>query len=166
MKTLIWIIIIILIIGGVYWFINRNKSESVINNTYNSSTNNQSTTTVNINTSTSTATTTATVSKKVTITYTSSGFSPKSVAIKKDDTVVFVNQSSSGLWVASAFHPTHSVYDGTTLKEHCAAGAVPSFDSCKNIAKGESYSFTFTKIGTWAYHNHSSTSYTGKIIVE
>jgi len=102
----------------------------------------------------------------ITVTYSQSGFSPSKVTVKKGETVKFVNQSSSGMWVGSAMHPTHAVYDGTTLEEHCAIGATASFDSCKDIKNGESYSFTFGQIGSWNYHNHSGSNHYGTVVVE
>lgn len=167
MKTLAWIIIIILVGYGIYWFSNRDDGglpSNTYNSTNNSSTDNsQSTTTVNINTSTSTS---PTGPKTVTVIYGMNGFSPSTMTIKKGDNVTFVNQSSSGMWVASAMHPTHAVYDGTNLNTHCAAGATPSFDQCKNTPNGGTYSFTFNKLGSWSYHNHSAASDFGKIVVE
>jgi plastocyanin len=69
------------------------------------------------------------------------------------------------MWVASAMHPAHVVYDGTTKDAHCAAGytgPVP-FDQC---ASGTSYSFTFTKAGEWKYHNHVNASQFGSVTVQ
>ncbi len=171
MRTLTWIIIIALIILGIYWVVNRSEStQSVTDNTYNSPNNSQSTTTINISPSSTSiptiATSTSATPKTVTVNYTGSGFSPSSVTIKKGDTVKFVNQNSRGMWVGSAAHPTHEVYDGTNLITHCAAGATTSFDSCKDTPNGSSYSFTFNKVGTWRYHNHSSATHFGAVIVE
>lgn len=100
----------------------------------------------------------------VTIAYTGEGFSPKSVTIPLGTTVTFVNQTSDRMWVASAMHPDHVVYDGTAVAEHCAAGyagAVP-FDQC---TAGASYGFTFLKVGTWGYHNHAKATDFGSVTV-
>lgn len=100
----------------------------------------------------------------VEVMYTPQGFSPSVVTIAKGDTVRFVNESGSTMWVASAKHPTHTVYDGTALSEHCtASGASSSFDQCQ---AGDEYSFTFEKTGTWTYHDHVHPSNIGKVIVE
>lgn len=40
------------------------------------------------------------------------------------------------------------------------------FDSCRNMAPGQSWSFTFNEKGTWLYHGHSDPSKFGQIIVE
>jgi plastocyanin len=158
MKTLAWIIIILLIAWGLYALLDKAPVTPVTTNNTNIESN--STTTIN------TASSTPVTPKTVTITYTDTGFSPKSIEINKGDTVKFVNNSSSGMWVASAMHPTHTVYDGTTLQAHCAPGATLSFDSCKSIPDGSSYSFTFEKIGTWGYHNHAASSFFGNVVVK
>jgi len=80
--------------------------------------------------------------------------------------VTFVNQSSNSFWPASALHPTHTVYSGTSLEEHCPDAANESFDACGPIAAGSSWSFTFNKSGSWNYHDHLNASHFGKIVVE
>ncbi len=97
-----------------------------------------------------------------TITLTANGFSPKSVTIKKGGTVTWKNESTGKMWVASANHPTHTVYDGTTLQQHCANGAPGSFDECST---GTTFSFTFNKTGSWNYHNHTNSSEFGTVVV-
>lgn len=108
-------------------------------------------------------TTTATI-----ITYTDAGFSPSSVTIAVGDTVRFVNQSSGALWVGSNDHPTHTQYDGTTTREHCADGKATNgtFDQCNRGEAGTSWEYTFQKAGTFGYHNHSGASHTGTVVVE
>lgn len=99
-----------------------------------------------------------------TVTYTAQGFSPAQVTVAEGGTVTWVNQSGHPMWVASGVHPTHTVYDGTSKNEHCAAGytgAAP-FDEC---SAGDSYSFTFTKTGDWKYHNHAGAEDTGTVTV-
>ncbi len=106
----------------------------------------------------------ATTPSEVTITYTDQGFSPQNVSVAEGQTVTWVNQSSGSMWVASAAHPDHTVYDGTSRSAHCAAGysgPVP-FDEC---SAGASYRFTFDKAGTWKYHNHADASKFGSVTV-
>ncbi|EKE18937.1 MAG: hypothetical protein ACD_9C00190G0001, partial [uncultured bacterium] len=45
-----------------------------------------------------------------TIFYDGSKFDPAVIEIKVGESVAFVNRSASGMWVASAPHPTHSDY--------------------------------------------------------
>lgn len=97
-----------------------------------------------------------------TVTLGPNGFTPSEVRIAKGGTVQWVNSSDNPMWVASAQHPTHTVYSGTTLAQHCDDATDASFDQCKNSG---SYSFTFTKTGTWAYHNHSVNGQFGRVIV-
>lgn len=88
---------------------------------------------------------------------TSQGFSPSSLTINVGDTVMWNNEDNQDHWPASAVHPTHTVYPGSSLCE--------GFDSC-SISSGGSWSFTFNEVGEWGYHDHLSPGKTGKIIVE
>ena len=83
---------------------------------------------------------------------TDEGFEPSSLTVSSGDTVTFENESSDDSWPASDVHPTHQNY--------------PGFDSKKPLLAGESYSFTFTKAGSWGYHNHLEPDVTGTIVVE
>ena len=80
------------------------------------------------------------------------GFSPSSINIKQGETVVFKNNGIRDHWPASAIHPTHQVY--------------PEFDPKKVVVPVDSWSFTFTKKGSWRYHDHLSPTFTGTINVE
>lgn len=100
-----------------------------------------------------------------TVTYTDAGYSPAEVTIPLGGTVTFVNQSSKNMWVASAMHPDHVVYSGTKLSEHCPDTAGTAFDQCRGDTPGSSYSFTFTKVGEWRYHDHIDATKFGKVIV-
>ncbi len=86
-----------------------------------------------------------------TVQYTDSGFVPATVTVKKGTTVTFKNTSSRGMRVASAVHPTHQL--------------LPGFDQLKSVEKGGMYEYTFTKVGTWKYHNHVGLSDTGTVVV-
>ena len=90
--------------------------------------------------------------KTVTVEISDSGFNPISVTISSGDTVQFTNGGSSLHWPASNPHPQHTDY--------------PGFDALHGLAPGESYSFTFTRIGTWGYHDHLNPSLGGTIIVQ
>jgi len=100
------------------------------------------------------------------IVYSETGYTPAALAVKVGDTVVFKNESAKNMWPASAMHPTHTAYSGTTLSEHCPDIENNAFDACQGIVPGESWSFTFEKIGEWKYHDHLTPSYFGKITVE
>ena len=91
-----------------------------------------------------------------------SGFSPQKVVVKKGGTVTW--SGPSNMWVASAPHPAHTGYDGTSRETHCASGysGAKPFDEC---ATGSSYSFTFDKVGTWNYHDHNASQNFGQVVV-
>lgn len=88
---------------------------------------------------------------KMTVSYGPSGFSPNTVTVKKGTTVRFVNEGDADMWVASAVHPTHQV--------------LPGFDQLKSVGKGGVYDYTFTKVGTWKYHNHVAPQDAGSVVV-
>ncbi len=100
------------------------------------------------------------------VTYTDGGYTPNTLRVKAGATVTFKNMSSQSMWTASAVHPSHSVYSGTPLDEHCPDTRGIAFDACTGTPPGSSWSFTFMKVGTWKYHNHLSAGDTGTIIVE
>lgn len=97
------------------------------------------------------------------VSYNGSTFSPSTVTIARGGTVTFTSTGPS-MWVASGPHPEHTGYDGTTRAAHCVPGfnGTTAFDQCSG---GQSYSFTFSKTGTWTYHNHLNASAFGKVVV-
>lgn len=85
-----------------------------------------------------------------------SGFSPSSLTVKEGTKVVFLETSASleasnsnTMWVGSDPHPTHTAH--------------PEFDQLKS---GNEFSFTFTKKGTWGFHNHLRPNARGTVTVE
>lgn len=98
-----------------------------------------------------------------TVTYSDSGFSPSNITVKSGEKVIFVNNSSGKMWVASDIHPSHTAYNGTARQDHCPDLTQVAFDQC---ADGQTYTFTFTKAGKWNYHNHLSADKVGSVTVE
>ncbi len=78
-------------------------------------------------------------------------FLPETITIKKNTEVVFTNTANEARWPASNIHPTHGIY--------------PEFDPQRPIAPGESWSFVFTKVGTWKMHDHLVPRILGSITV-
>lgn len=103
---------------------------------------------------------------KNTVVLSDSGYSPATLTINKGEYVVFKNESSDSMWTASAMHPTHTAYSGTSLDQHCPDSTGTAFDACRAYVPGESWSFKFDKIGAWQYHNHLSPKEWGTIIVQ
>ncbi len=99
------------------------------------------------------------------VVYSASGFSPATLTVAPGTRVTWTNNGGGRMWVGADEHPTHTQYDGTGRAEHCAAGyAGPApFDQC---AATDTYSFVFTKPGTFEYHNHSNAAHTGRIVVQ
>ncbi len=98
-----------------------------------------------------------------TVSYDGNSFSPSQVTIAMGGTVTFTDTSGK-MWLASNPHPVHDGYDGTTRSTHCAAGysGPAPFDECSG---GSSFSFTFTKVGMWGYHDHMNTGAQGVVNV-
>lgn len=152
MKNFIWAVVIVIILGGGYllW---QNSSTATPSPTTPSTDSGQATPSPTPSGAPMTAA----------ITYTVEGFSPSGVTIKKGGTVTWTNSSGGQMWVASAQHPSHTVYAGTSREEHCPDASGMAFDQCES-GTGD-YSFTFQKVGTWNYHNHLSAQKFGKVIV-
>jgi len=144
----IWTIVALIIIVGVGWFLLKGTpakapSPDVTNQTQ----------------------VVGSTTPEVTVTYTDQGFSPKEIAVSLGTTVNFVNRSSDKMWVASAVHPTHTAYSGTSLSQHCPDTASSAFDECAGDEPGKTYSFTFNKEGTWKYHDHINSKMFGSVTV-
>ena len=91
------------------------------------------------------------VETQATVTYTDSGYTPATVTVKKGTKVTFKNESTKSMWTASGVHPTHQL--------------LPGFDQLKSVAKGGMYEYTFSKVGTWKYHNHVNPTDVGTVVV-
>lgn len=96
---------------------------------------------------------TESTTKRATVNYTSAGFSPFLLEITAGNTVDFVNNSNGTLWVTAQLHPT-------ARDQH-----YPEFDAGKSIAPGKTFSFVFTRIGSWGYKNLNNEKHLGTIVV-
>lgn len=160
--TIILIIVILVLLGIVVWS-KTSQAPAQIDETTATS---KGTTNTTKTTAPKTNTTTGTIAPKtntnpgnvtpqlptVQVSYTDQGFMPSSLEVRQGQTVKFMNVSTRGMWVASLPHPSHTLY--------------PTFDQKIEGTRGEFYEFTFTKSGTWKYHNHVDPSKTGIIIVK
>lgn len=100
-------------------------------------------------------------SQNNTVFYTDSGFQPETIEIERGETVTWLDRASREMWVASDVHPSHTVYDGSSLSQHCGTDQ-DVFDQCTS---GEKFSFTFEKTGEWGYHNHRAAADIGTVKV-
>ena len=71
---------------------------------------------------------------------TDDGFVPSNVTIKNGSRIAWINESKSYSWPASDPHPTHGGYSG--------------FDPEEPFSTGEIWTFTFSKSGSWSFHDH------------
>ena len=90
------------------------------------------------------------LNSSLTIVFTDSGFEQSKYTVKKGQTITVKNQSSNELEFASDDHPTHRQQ--------------PELNTA-TTAPGESTNFTPTKTGTWGFHDHIRSQFTGELIV-
>ena len=167
-KSILWVLAVIIIAGGWYLFTANPKetsesAEGVTEQAEPVSENVQESAAGQANDAAAGAVNTPVAAKvpDAVITYTDAGFAPSSVAIKKGQTVRWVNNSGEKMWPASAVHPSHSVYPQKSATD-CLGS---SFDTCKGLSQGESWDFTFDYAGEWKFHNHLKASQTGAVNV-
>lgn len=86
-----------------------------------------------------------------TVTLTDSGYIPEDITIKKGSTVTFKNDRDKAHWPASNIHPTHEIYS--------------DFDPKRPLNADETWSFTFDRVGKWAFHDHIRSYYRGVVNV-
>lgn len=91
----------------------------------------------------------------VTITHTSSGFSPADVKIKSGATITWVNDGDSEIQIGANPHPVH-----TGNKEVSGGGFVLT------LKPGEQETVKMEKVGPFGYHDHLKASQGGTITVE
>jgi hypothetical protein len=89
--------------------------------------------------------------KGTVIVFTDDGFDPLKYVSKEGEAVTVRNDSSMDLQFSSADHPTHL--------EH------PEFNM-EVLSPGESGTFTPESIGTFEFHDHLNSQFTGTLTVE
>ncbi len=149
-KSIIAIVIVaVVLVGGYFLFKGTSQPIPSVPQTSNQQTVSQSS---NQQPTSQSSTDQTPITEKNVVIYTGAGFSPTTLRIKKGEAVIFKNEESEPMWVASNPHPIHTDYSG--------------FDAKRGYLKGESYSFSFTKSGNWKYHDHLNPSEGGIIVVE
>ncbi len=141
-KVVIGVVVAVLVVAGVgstVYFLNMDD-EATTNSSQTTGSN-----TSNVETSTD-ATAQESESTSSSVEIADFAFSPASITVKKGTTVTWTNKDS-------AAH--------TATSDNDAAAA---FDS-GSLATGESFSFTFEEVGTYAYHCTPHPSMTGTVTV-
>lgn len=100
----------------------------------------------------------------VVIEYRETGFVPPEVTVTVGTTVEWQNPLGRPLWVASDPHPSHTNLEGFDQRG-VSAQTAPRFTRSAHAHGSEAYSYTFTKVGVWNYHNHLYPQDRGTVIV-
>ncbi len=90
--------------------------------------------------------------QQVSVVLTEQGFEPAYIRVHKGVVVTFSTTRSNQFWPASNPHPSHEIYD--------------LFDPRRPLNSDESWTITLDRVGTWGYHDHIRSYYTGEIYVE
>lgn len=85
------------------------------------------------------------------VTLTNKGYNPEKIEIRAGQTVRFLNNSNFAMRIASNPYPTQDIY--SEMNQNITVG------------KGGFYDFMFLKVGAWGYHNHTSPTQSGVVIV-
>ena len=100
------------------------------------------------------------------IRYENGVYTPNSVHISVGQEVVWMNDDRTlEFWPASNIHPTHAAYPGSDIEKCRTAEKKNIFDACKGISPGGKYSFVFSEVGKWRFHDHINPQVTGTVIV-
>lgn len=86
------------------------------------------------------------------VSITGAGFTPTTVSVKVNQAVVWTNSDSTPHFVTS--------------DDPKPIGNAPHPDSTQALNPNDSYSYVFTKAGTYTYHDSLSTGFTGTIVVK
>ena len=95
--------------------------------------------------------TTGPVGYDVLVTYSSTGFSPRTIDVAAGTSVRFVNKSSQAMWISVVTAPGTPQYT--------------DFSQSKSVGRDGTFDFTFNKQGVWIYENINDNSKTGIVTV-
>lgn len=167
-KNLVIIVLAILVLAGVgYYFFTKFRVSTLSPELSQPTTQQVSEDLITPTSPTPQATSTTEVApKEVIIKITANGFEPEEVEITKGTKVTWINEQPNPSWPASAVHPTHEVYPGSSIKKCGTPEQNKIFDACRGLKQGESWGFVFNEVGEWYYHDHLNPSWKGEIIVK
>lgn len=139
-KIVIGILVILVLIGGLFWYFSSYTAPSS-----NQQTNNPADSSANAATNQVPPTNNQPATASNTVSISNFAFNPASLTIKQGDTVTWTNQDSAPHTVTSD--------SGNEL-------------ASTKLASGQTYSHTFNTLGTFDYHCSIHTMMKGKIIVQ
>lgn len=90
--------------------------------------------------------------KTVLVQMTDAGFLPETVTVRSGGSVVFMTTGSKSRRPITDPHPEHDGYKG--------------FDSVRDVPQNSNFTYTFTKSGTWAFHDELDPAVKGTVIVQ
>ncbi|MBL4694433.1 S-layer homology domain-containing protein [Candidatus Gracilibacteria bacterium] len=105
-------------------------------------------------------------SQTFTITFSDTGVSAPDITINSGDTVQFLNLDMFTHWPATDNHPSHRNYPNSSISKCSSDLEYLTFDACAGLPKDEMYSFTFSEVGYWTWHDHLDPSLIGSITVQ
>lgn len=150
-----WIVIVLIIIVGVYWFYTKDSKAPLPQQNNEAALPQQNSETSFLPSSQGAPQQPPASSSsqgEATIKMLVGGFEPSSLTIPLGTKVHFVNNDSVPHWPASGVHPTHQI--------------CPGFDSLRLVQPGEEYSFTFTQKKTCPMHDHLNPALRGSVEVQ
>ncbi|MES2213680.1 MAG: hypothetical protein V4473_02465 [Patescibacteria group bacterium] len=83
------------------------------------------------------------------IKYTNAGFVPNDIQIPRGKSIRFINMTDTGMRIIS---------DNTDPK-------FAGLTEAKTIGKGATYTFTFSEVGLWVYHNQSTPNQRATVLI-
>lgn len=92
-----------------------------------------------------------TIQENPVITLTDRGFEPRVLTVRVGSTVTFKTSRGRPFWPASDSHPSHDID--------------PEFDPGIPVATDGQWAFRFERTGSWGYHDHLRSYFTGTIHV-
>ncbi|MEX2369129.1 MAG: hypothetical protein WD552_01915 [Candidatus Paceibacterota bacterium] len=97
-----------------------------------------------------------------TVTYTTAGFSPQTIAVSVDTTVRFENSTNEPVWIASDTSLIPAPAGQIVLDEYCLNSESDNTEQCE---AGGLFSLTFVEVGEFNYHSRQNNDHHGTIVV-
>src|SRR3989344_5310492 len=155
-KTLLFILIGILLLGGVFPLAGQQKSsvaptDQVMEESFEVTEGDEEVMTEDETMEEEEVMEEGDLEEDMQVSLTDAGFEPQTITVAAGSMVVWVNDTEATGNVSSAVHPTHEEYPPLNLSD---------------FEPGESVSLVFDEPGTYKYHDHLNPSKFGTVVVE